>query len=754
MVRFTRFAGVALGLLFLITSLRAQGDVVLLLKEPYGLGKLLREGDIEALLNECEDLIGKKSKLAQATAHYYQGEAYLLDGQVAVAGISFQKAGEIFNTLKHEIGQAVSYMKLGSVALQNGEANQANIYYTEAYQIARAANLVHVQFEILQNQAISANRQGEHEQGMRYLKEALKIAKDLRDSNRSINIYTQLYSNFYYSGDLDSAIYYFEHLIGVKEMKADSAALYSDWSTIGNLYTKKGDYLSAQNYLIAALRQAELAKDTFFVMSLCTDIAKVYAAQSIWNKAKDYAMQAIDLSQLKNVQLIQAENLKTYGLAHEKNGETDAALQFYNEALNLFRKLNYSVEVANVQLAIGRLYQANHNYEEARAFIQDALKMREGKEDQMGLLDSKLVLSALEIEQGNAKAALPILEECLEVSLEKDIENTTLESYRLLAQAYEQLKDYKRAYQYHTQYAALNESLVSTETGKALDELTLKYETEKKDKDLLQKEAELEAKRNEIQTQNYQLIFLAVVLGIVILLIAFLYFVYSKNRQLNQKQIEVLKKEQEAQRLRAVIEGEEKERRRIAQDLHDGLGAYLATVKMRINALEHENPMIKSSTSYQKAEELIDEACRTVRTISHNMMPNMLEQYGLENAIQELCTSISQSHDIDISFIPFGLETPISNDVMITIYRIVQELLQNIIKHAEASEVIVQLTVEDNELILVVEDNGKGFDKTQIEENNGIGLSNIVSRVKYLDGDLEIDATPGEGSTFTIQLCV
>lgn len=223
-----------------------------------------------------------------------------------------------------------------------------------------------------------------------------------------------------------------------------------------------------------------------------------------------------------------------------------------------------------------------------------------------------------------------------------------------------------------------------------------------------------------------------------------------KNKQLNKQRIAILKKEQEMQQLKALIAGEEKERKRIGQELHDGLGAVLATVKMRINSISDKTPTIVDNDNYLKAEELIDEACQTVRDISHRMTPYILEQNGLEYAINELCLTISQTQQIEIHFNPYQIDLIESGTLQITIYRVIQELLKNILKHAEAKEVIVQVTVEDEQVEVLVEDDGKGFD-TAITKG-GIGLDNIKSRVEYLNGNLEIESQINRGSTFLFNL--
>ena len=160
--------------------------------------------------------------------------------------------------------------------------------------------------------------------------------------------------------------------------------------------------------------------------------------------------------------------------------------------------------------------------------------------------------------------------------------------------------------------------------------------------------------------------------------------------------------------------------------------------------------MIEENTNYQKAEDLIDEACNTVREISHGMMPYLLEQQGLEAAIEDLCQTFASSKDLAVYFNPFQVDLIQADVLKFTLYRITQELLKNILKHAHASEVIVQLTVEDNQIELLVEDDGVGFDPQA--QRKGIGLSNIASRVEYLNGQFNIDSAVGRGSTFLIAL--
>jgi signal transduction histidine kinase len=204
-----------------------------------------------------------------------------------------------------------------------------------------------------------------------------------------------------------------------------------------------------------------------------------------------------------------------------------------------------------------------------------------------------------------------------------------------------------------------------------------------------------------------------------------------------------------------MISGQDVERKRIAQDLHDGLGALLSTVQMHFSSIENEIKRIHRLDIYDTANKLLDEACQEVRKISHNMMPGTLLKFGLVPAIQDICDKIQNTNQIKIEFNTMNVDDMrLEEHVEITIFRLIQEGLNNIVKHAGATDVIIQLLKDDNELHLVIEDNGIGFDVDTAWENGGMGVRNLESRIQYLNGKLEIRSYIGEGTTLTIYIPV
>jgi signal transduction histidine kinase len=225
-----------------------------------------------------------------------------------------------------------------------------------------------------------------------------------------------------------------------------------------------------------------------------------------------------------------------------------------------------------------------------------------------------------------------------------------------------------------------------------------------------------------------------------------------QQQDLQQQQISSLEKQQQVIALQSMINGQEGERTRIARDLHDGLGGIFSTVKMHFSTLQHEVPELKSNNLYRKSFEMVDGASEELRKIAHNMMPEVLMKMGLVPALQDLCNNIGAGKQLHINLQAYGMDKRLSASIEVMLFRIIQELINNIIKHSGASETIIQFNRNANNLNITVEDNGNGFDVNEIETKRQAGLQTIRSRVAFLDGRISIDSKTGVGTTVMIDL--
>ena len=250
---------------------------------------------------------------------------------------------------------------------------------------------------------------------------------------------------------------------------------------------------------------------------------------------------------------------------------------------------------------------------------------------------------------------------------------------------------------------------------------------------------------------------LVLILGTCIMLLmafAIILFIYLYQRKLIKKNqenqaINDLLQQQEMKSAYAMLEGQDKERKRIASELHDNLGSILVTLNMYADSLLSNTTRKDPATILQKISETTTRANEEVRKISHSLDSGMLKHFGLESAIKQLMEAVETSKNISIE-VELDLSEAPNNEISLEIYRIIQELLNNTLKHAKATKIRLELSEIKEDLTLIYEDNGIGFDLATIER--GMGLNNIRKRVERLHGDLKIDAAIGRGSTFIIEL--
>lgn len=244
-----------------------------------------------------------------------------------------------------------------------------------------------------------------------------------------------------------------------------------------------------------------------------------------------------------------------------------------------------------------------------------------------------------------------------------------------------------------------------------------------------------------------QLYFIA---SVLLILFSFgIWYFFRQRQKIKNKEIIALQQQQEIAKLEALIDGEENERRRIALELHDGLNGDLSAIKYRLSTLEESGLSAIDTENLSKVINMIDESCAQVRSISHNLMPSSILEYGLIETIREYCIKINTSDTFKIDFQFFGNYIALSKKTETVIYRIIQELVTNILKHSKATEALIQFNYREDELFITVEDNGIGFDKTKLSK--GIGHKNIKTRIDFLNAQLDVDSSSA-GTSYTISI--
>ncbi len=349
--------------------------------------------------------------------------------------------------------------------------------------------------------------------------------------------------------------------------------------------------------------------------------------------------------------------------------------------------------------------------------------------------------------QGRNQEAINVMQDLLKSKLLLPQDRSIYAN--LLAHTYALTGNMTQAYEWSQKYIALNDSLQVTQNKADILEIEQRYKTAEKEKQINSLKAE--QKEAALQHKNQYLLNWLLGTGAVVCLLAlvYVYSIYKNNKQRNAYKLKELQQQKELQVTQAVMAGEEQERQRIARELHDGLGGALSGIKIKLSGAQKHSDLPFLDETIHQLENSIGE----LRRIARNLMPETLIRSGLEIALRDLCVAFSTDHTT-LEYQSGNIDKNIPLPAQAHIYRIVQELLSNSIRHGSASEILVQCIQNGHRFLIAIEDNGTGFDPLQIRERQGMGIDNIKSRVNLMKGTINIDSAPGTGTIVNIELYV
>lgn len=339
-------------------------------------------------------------------------------------------------------------------------------------------------------------------------------------------------------------------------------------------------------------------------------------------------------------------------------------------------------------------------------------------------------------------------------------ETNKLQIYYGLATSYEGMKNRQNAYKWLKLYSGLSDSLSNSKLKETANLLEVKYRTAENQKKIVALNAENE--KAKLAAKNSRLVnWLLGLASIFLLIVAFFGWLFYRNskklalqKDLNhQQELKDIDRQQQIKLVQVMLNAKEDEQNRLARDLHDGLGCMLAIVKLNLTDYIQEQSN-HNTHELQNIVAQLDTSIAELRRISHNMMPEMLLKLGLKALLKDLCESAA-STALKVDFQYLGIKNNLLAQEQINIYRIIQEAITNATKHAQAQNLLLQCSQNEDVFFITVEDDGKGFDATHLDKVEGIGLSNIKSRVEYLKGKIEILSERNKrGTSINIELYV
>lgn len=579
-------------------------------------------------------------------------------------------------------------------------------------------------------------------------RKALKIYQDAYQLSLKEKYELGAFKSMQYSGivhndigNYDSALYYYRKSKPYSERMGYKRGQAQTFINIGNTYQFKGDYeLAVSNYL-SGLKIFETLKDSAALSQSYQNFSAIYSTIKNPKLEVFYLKKAIQYSSPAQTAQI-AELYGDVGLTLLRQNKPDEALINFNKTAKSAAKSTDKHLQFIAKRNLGDYYSYIKQFNKAINYYE--MSNRLGEPTIIEKNDLMYILSGLYLEMKNYPRAMDYTQQTISLAMQIQAREILFKAYKRLAVIYDKTSQPTKAFKFLALSMNLKDSVMDESYLKQISLIQTQYETEKKDKSIAEQQIQLKQKEVQLLRKENQTNISLIVILLLGILSSGIWLFFRQRQKSKNKEILALKQQQEITQLEALIDGEEKERRRIAQELHDGINGDLAAVKYRLSSLEDAGLGKEDQENLKKTIEMIDSSCAQIRSISHNLMPSSIVDFGLVETVREYCAKINQSQALMLDFQYFGNTAVLPKKAETVIYRIIQELINNITKHAGATAAMVQMNFHENELFITVEDNGKGFDTLSVQK--GLGLKNIRSRVEFLNAQMEIEST--EGGTF------
>ncbi|MEM7655114.1 MAG: sensor histidine kinase [Bacteroidota bacterium] len=560
--------------------------------------------------------------------------------------------------------------------------------------------------------------------------------------------------------NLKEATWAFQQALDIFDRLGATRGMIRAFSGLGITARKAGDHPGALMYFRQGLELAQ--KEADLKAQLLTNLGTLHGRLQETELAIRYFLEAKVLREQQGDSLglaILANNLGNLYYLEQDFGLAEGA---YLEALLIYQELGDQRRLGHTNGNLGNLAVIDENWKLAAEYYQAGLKIAEIQQDPLAQVQIGTELAMVwEMMDQSSKAQqlwnrlLPMTRELGDAETETELLRYLSESMFLNGQA-------QTAYELLQQAHDLGDSLQATYNEERIAELSLQYDMERKERELAESRLDLEQARH----RQYLLGASLIVVLIVLLMVAMRMRDHQRQRvvqqelhfqreELNRQVVLDLLKAQEVESLNAMLIGKDQERQRIAADLHDSLGGTLAAVKVSLFTLRKKMDPIPPETdqAYEHTRVLLEEAYREVRRISHDLADVHIHHQGLAKALHSLCETMEEHSGHHLQWEIGSLEDlRMDSQAEVQIYRIVQELFHNIIKHAKANRVSLQASLHRDRLNILVEDNGVGFEYDPVNDSPGIGLTTIQQRVRQLKGTVEIDSEPGQGTTVILDV--
>lgn len=601
--------------------------------------------------------------------------------------------------------------------------------------------------------SFQVNFQKNNQKAFNHISEAYLLSLKIEnDSLLSRSTYNLGYFYYYVNKDIEKAKEYFYKSLKYSHKSKNYKILAFSYNQLGLIYEDENRIEDALSFYLKALKVAEEKGLVSMVSSANMNIGNLYLLKKDTLISIKYYEENVQFAKKNN---LNKELIANYlNLSKIVENDIIKSLEYLEEAIELAKNIDDKYQIFIIEINQSSLLIKAEDV----SLRKKALNHLHNAKNLCKILNDKSLMFYVHFNLAGYYLSIEQIDKAIfeyknaqklyQISMGVD---QKLNLYTSIYKAYSKNQDYKNALIYKEKEAELSDSIFNLEKNKTFQEIKTKYEVEKKDLKI-----SLLNKENELKTKHKNLVIIGSLLVLVPLVLILLY--YKKRIKIqkilkeNQEKIfsqekEKLEQMNEIQRISGIIKGQEKERNRLAKEIHDGLGGSISDLKMGLSLLNKEIKNAVIEKHIQKTDVIYNE----LREISHNLSSNWIKNKVLEQLILELKTDIEEKHtiEVEISLFPSEKINILNNELKYNVYRIIQELTSNTIKHAEANYISINITNEEDELSLIYEDNGIGI---KLKAERGIGFYNLEERINHLNGNFFIDSTCKKGFIMIINI--
>ncbi|MES2556917.1 MAG: sensor histidine kinase [Bacteroidota bacterium] len=654
--------------------------------------------------------------------------------------------------------QLQSLLRKGIRASDQSDWKAAQRSFLKGYQLSKADHSVlHLDFCLHLADLEQVNNNLSQERF--YLKKASALAHKLKKTDREITALSNLGNNYAMAQEFDKSREYFTKSLQLARQCGDLKGESRAFLNIGNIDYYKGHWKEAVSNYVESAAIKEQLNDREGIAMIHNNIATIYKEQKRYKKSLEYYLKTTRYYEQSGDSVLLAETWINTAIVYIFMGEKDTAIHLLSKALHCIRheKLPETTLIAHTNLAFA--YTEKGSYRQALHYLKIAEAAATQQHDLHTLTFIANLYGANWFYLKKYPKAIRYYTQSYEWGTELGLLNEQQKALFGLYETEQKTGNFQQALMWHERYAAVTDSLFNSENQQQLSELEEKYDTQQK----AQKITRLSARNKAVSLQQKltsNQLKLSVMSGALVLIgivfLSVLFYQRSKQQrallagaqQRHNEQVNQLINEQEINLLETTLEAEQNERKKLAKDIHDNLGSYLATLKYQHEVVKPgaENPKLQQH--YSTTAKLISDACAEVRMISHQMATGFDVQFSLIPSINELIQRIRSTSQFHLQWDHYPDELQLPREIAVSIYKVIQELLSNVLKHARAKSVEFHLHQNADEINILFEDNGIGFNQTSASD--GMGLQNMRERIGQVNGTFEINSQPSRGTTIVI----